>query len=254
VSAADLFGLENNMNKPIDASIQEADAMMQKEVGTTDFELTIYEPGDPSEERERVIRTAETNLGDLLCDALRDKYDTDAAVIGGGGIRSSIPAGPITYDSIFTVEPFGHEAIVCEISGQQLLDMLEWGSRGYPEEFGGFLQVSGITYEIHKSVPSSCSVTADGFFASVDGEYRVKNVKVNGEDLNLNRKYTLAGPDYTLVQHGNGYNMISEEEVTKATGELFTDIFIGYIRDTMKGKVSDDYSDPAGQGRIVIVD
>ena len=93
----------------------------------------------------RIIRNAETNLGDLCADAYRDQGDADVAFVNGGGIRVSIPAGDITLGDILQVHPFGNALCVVEATGQQILDALEWGARNVPGENGGFLQVSGLT-------------------------------------------------------------------------------------------------------------
>ena len=50
---------------------------------------------------------------------------------------------------------------IIEVTGQQVLDALEWGSSKLPGEFGGFMQVSGLTYEIDMSIPSSCTKTEE---------------------------------------------------------------------------------------------
>lgn len=52
--------------------------------------------------REKV-RAGETNLGDLLTDAMRDVSGADVALTNGGGIRASIKAGTVTKGDIITV-------------------------------------------------------------------------------------------------------------------------------------------------------
>ena len=72
---------------------------------------------------------------------------------------------------ILEVHPFGNALCVVEATGQQILDALEWGARNVPVENGGFLQVSGLTYEIHTYIESSCTADENGLFTGVDGEY-----------------------------------------------------------------------------------
>ena len=79
--------------------------------------------------------------------------------------------------------PFANMALVAEVTGQQILDVLEHGAMYYPGEYGSFIQVSGIEYTIDEGIPSSVKLDATGTFLGVDGEYRVKNVLINGEPL-----------------------------------------------------------------------
>jgi 2',3'-cyclic-nucleotide 2'-phosphodiesterase (5'-nucleotidase family) len=104
------------------------------------------------------------------------------------------------------------------ITGQQLLDALEWGVRcvGTGEECGGFLHVSGITYKVNTAWPSSVQADdKDVWIGGPTGGYRVSDVKVYNketgayEDLDLNASYNLAGYNYTLRDLGDGFNMFS---------------------------------------------
>ena len=99
------------------------------------------------------MRNAETNLGDLCADAYRILLGADIAFVNGGGVRDNIKVGDITYGDIIKVHPFGNEACLVEVTGQQIKDALELGSAAYPGESGGFLQVSGLTYTINADIP-----------------------------------------------------------------------------------------------------
>lgn len=72
-------------------------------------------------------------------------------------------------------------SVIMLLAGQQILDALEWGSSKLPGEFGGFMQVSGLTYEIDMSIPSPCTKDEEGMFSGINGERRVRNVMVGGE-------------------------------------------------------------------------
>ncbi|MBQ6059596.1 MAG: 5'-nucleotidase C-terminal domain-containing protein, partial [Clostridia bacterium] len=131
VSPNTLFGIQNEISGKIDAAMEELGQTLKTVVATTAVDLTINDPveTDTSGNPIRMIRRAETNLGDLCADAFRAKTGADIAVINGGGIRTSIPKGPITYEDINTVFPFGSMLSVVEVTGQQILDALEWTSR-----------------------------------------------------------------------------------------------------------------------------
>ena len=219
----------------------------------SDVELTINDPEAVDENGQpiRIIRNAETNLGDLCADAYRDQGDADVAFVNGGGIRVSIPAGDITLGDILQVHPFGNALCVVEATGQQILDALEWGARNVPGENGGFLQVSGLTYEIHTYIESSCTADENGLFTGVDGEYRVKNVKVAGEDLDLSKTYTVASHNYMLKDGGDGFTMFQGCNLLQDEIKLDNQVLIDYITGTLEGVVGEQYAEPYGEGRIV---
>lgn len=145
-----------------------------------------------------LVRSGETNLGDLCADAYRVMMDADVAIVNGGGIRANIYAGDVTYGDILEAHPFGNLLCVVEATGQQILDALEMGARAYPDITGGFQQVSGITFDLYGDIPSGVVLDENGMFVRVDGTYRVQNVQINGEPLELNKTYTLASHNYCL--------------------------------------------------------
>ncbi|MEG2480714.1 MAG: bifunctional UDP-sugar hydrolase/5'-nucleotidase [Clostridia bacterium] len=225
--------------------------LVNQVVAKSDVDLTIMEPG--SDPAVRLVRTAETNLGDLCADAYRAMSGADVAIVNGGGIRTNIKAGDVTFNDILKVHPFGNALCMVEASGQEILDALEMGARVVPEENGGFLQVSGMTYEIHTYVPSSVKLDDNGMFVSVDGDYRVKNVKVGDADLDLAKTYTLACHDYLLKNAGDGYTMFQDNPLLLDVIMLDNQVLINYITKSLGGVVGADYAEPYGQGRIVAV-
>lgn len=227
---------------------------MQQIVASSDTNLVINDPKyDDSDKSVRLIRITETNLGNLCTDAYKSITGADIAIVNGGGIRDSISAGDITYEDIIKVHPFGNYICMIEANGQQILNMLELGARNLPAEDGTFQQVSGITFDIDITVPSSVEIDENGMFVAVNGEYRVKNVKVNGEDLNLNKTYTLASNDYQLKEFGGGAIMFKECTMVLDNIILDNQCLIDYITDTLGGVISEKYSDPYGEGRINII-
>lgn len=216
-------------------------------LGTTPYLLTVNDPADG----KRRIRSGETNLGDLTADAYRVQLGADIGLSNGGGIRTDIKPGNITYNDTLAVFPFGNMGCVIEATGQKIKDALEMASRDYPEECGGFLQVSGLTYTIDTSVKSSVRLDDKGNFISVDGPYRVKDIMVNGGPIDLNRTYTVASHNYMLKSGGDGMTMFSGCNVIKDDVMVDVDVLSSYIR-SLGGAVTADYADSLGQGRIYI--
>lgn len=218
-------------------------------VAKTDVELTVNDP----ETGERAVRNSETNLGDLCADAYRAKTGADIGLINGGGVRANIAAGDITYGNIIDVQPFGNSLCVVEATGQQILDCLEMGAVHAPEENGGFMQVSGLSYTVNTYIPSSVTTDENGNFTGVDGEYRVKNVLVNGEPLDLEKVYTVASHNYLLLNGGDGMSMFKDCNMIAKEIALDNQALIDYITEDLGGTVGEEYSDPRGSGRIAVV-
>ncbi len=192
--------------------ITEIDEMLGEVIGHTDIVFDNYD------ETGRLVRKMETNTGDFAADALYYLFDNmgldvDVAIMNGGGVRNKAITGDISYKTCKEIHTFGNVACLQTITGQQLLDALEWGAKDVgTAENGGFLHVSGITYEIHPYIPSTVQKDSVGVWTGgPTGEYRVKNVKIlqDGEyvDLDLEAKYNLAGYNYTLRDLGDGFAM-----------------------------------------------
>ena len=253
-SAPELLGFRNEISDKVDAVLGELETQLKQVVANTAVELTISDPEavDASGNPIRMVRRAETNLGDLCADAILQQSGADAAVLGGGSIRISVPKGDITYRDILNVHPFGNQICVIEVTGQQILDGLEWGAAALPDEFGGFLQVAGMTYEIDLSVPSGCKVDENNMFVRVEGARRVKNVTIGGEPLEPEKTYKLAGLDYTLLANGDGYTAFDGAKVLQKDLKTDNQGLMDFVAENLGGKIGTEYADPYGQGRIVI--
>ena len=217
-------------------------------LGRTDVDLMDKDP----ETGLRAVRKAETNLGDLCADASRYMMDADIGFMNGGGIRAGIEAGDITYEDALSVFPYGNMICMAEVSGQKIKDALEMGVKNYPEESGGFIHVSGLTYTVDSSVPSSVVLDEKRNFVSVGGEYRVRDIYVGEEPLDVNRTYTLASHNYWLKSGGDGMSMLMGCPILKDETMVDVDTITSYISEYLGGTVGEEYKDPRGQGRITI--
>ena len=221
-------------------------------VAGSEVDLVVNDPKNG----KRLVRSQETNLGDLCADAYRTLLGADIAFVNGGGVRDNVSAGDITYGDIISVHPFGNAACLVEATGQQILDALELGARAAGAgESGGFLQVSGLTYDIDLRVPSSVVLDDKNMFVSVNGEYRVKNVKVAGEPLDLTKTYKLASHNYMLKSAGDGYTMFQKDKILQDEVMIDNQVLITYITEKLQGKIKADsiYADPYGAGRIRVI-
>lgn len=157
------------------------------------------------------VRTQETNLSDLILDAMLDATQADCAISNGGGIRDSIPAGQITMGHLLTVLPFGNLVTVIKVSGKDIRDALVYGTDAYPETAGKFPQVAGLTYKLVKN----------------GDKYEVQDIMVKGEALDESKEYRLATNDFMAVG-GDGYSMFEGKEQVQLEG-LIVDILKDFI-------------------------
>lgn len=237
----------------VDTYVKDVEAeysYLVKKVGESDFGLYIYNP----EDGKRLIRSQETNMGDFVTDAFRIGMDADVAFSNGGNIRADIAGGEITYLDVSNVLPWSDVVVKLEVTGQQLIDCLEMGARLWPEQCGGFIQTSGLTYDINTDVVPSVKVDENGMFVSVEGAYRVQNVKVGGQALDVKKTYTLAIDDcyYSDIYDGMTMFQGSKAIVGPEDGKIDVDLVISHL-ESMGGKVSEDYKDVNGQGRIKFI-
>ena len=217
-------------------------------IGQTSVDLTVNDPDTGL----RAIRSRETNLGDLTADAYRAVTGADVAFSNGGGIRSDIPAGQITYRDALNVFPFGNSVCMVEATGQQIKDALEMGVRNLPEETGGFQQVSGMSFTVDTSIPSGVELDEKGNFVRVNGSYRVQDLMIGGKPVDLSASYKVASHNYMLLSGGDGMTMFTGCSVLMRDITTDVDALYTYINQDLGGVIGEEYADPRGQGRITI--
>ena len=258
-----------------DAWMKKIDEQLGTVIGSTALTLDNY-----ASDETRLVRSQETNTGDFAADALYYLFDSmdmdvDVAIMNGGGVRNTAITGDISYQTCKSIHTFGNVACLQTITGQQLLDALEWGARtaGTGEECGGFLQVSGITYKIDTEWPDSTQKDDKGvWIGAPTGGYRVHDVKVYNketgawDDLDLTAKYNLAGYNYTLRDLGDGFSMfdgavnvldyVMEDYMVLAN---YVQAFEGGVVEATNSPLAAkypgftvDYSTVDGSGRIVM--
>ena len=258
-----------------DAWIADIDEQLGTVFGTSNVALGNYDA-----EGNRLVRSQETVTGDFCADALYFLFDdmgldVDVAIMNGGGIRNKADiSGDFSYKTAKEIHTFGNVACLQTITGQQLLDALEWGARsaGTGEECGGFLHVSGITYKVDTEWASSVQMDEKGvWIGAPTGGYRVHDVMVYNketneyEPLDLTANYNLAGYNYTLRDLGDGFNMFSgavnvldyvmEDYMVLANYvQAFENATVEATNSPLLAKYAGmklDYSTLAGSGRIV---
>ena len=232
---------------------------LNKPIGEISQTLSCYENGNPD---NRLVRNREANIGNWVTDAICYACkEADIAIINGGGVRNDVKKGVVKKLDFENLNTYDNKAIVCEATGQQIADILEWGSKETKKEyknkegeFGCFLQVSNLKYEIDTSVPSHVVLDEDGLFTNkVDGERRVKNIMIYNkstksyEPINLEKKYKVVSSDYVLLQKGDGQAVFNGCAGIKFIDNL-TDVYLKYFY-YLNGNF-DAYAEL--QGRIIV--
>ncbi|MBE6936351.1 MAG: LysM peptidoglycan-binding domain-containing protein [Ruminococcaceae bacterium] len=204
-----------------DAWIAEIEDRLGQVIGRAEITLDNFDA-----DGTRLVRRQSTNTGDFAADALYALFDemdmeVDLAVMNGGGVRNGTVTGDLTYLTCKEIHTFGNVACLLRVTGQQILDMLEWGSKGLnaegTAENGSLLHVSGARYTLDLSRPSTVqSDENDIWTGPPTGKYRVQDVWIYDRDsgeylpLDPDATYHLAGYNYTLRDLGGGFNMLKD--------------------------------------------
>lgn len=255
-----------------DEWISEIDEQLGTVIGYSEVTLDNFD-----KDGNRLVRTQSTNTGDFAADALYYLFDevgmdVDAAIMNGGGIRNKAITGEISYLTCKEIHTFGNVACLQTVTGQQILDALEWGARELsPDETienGGFLHVSGMKYTIDTTIPSTVQMDEKGvWIGGATGEYRVRDVQIWDREkqeyvaLDVTKKYNLAGYNYTLRDLGDGFAMFDDAvNVLDYVSEDYM-VLANYVQsfpvDEESGlptiTAESGYSDVNGSGRITIL-
>jgi len=167
----------------------------------------------------------ESNIGNFLADAMRSYAKSDVAFTNSGGIRKNLRAGPITVRDIWELAPFSDRLVVIELTGEELLNVLEKNCRKGID----LLQVSGVKY----------SYTLERPF----GE-RVIKVKVNNRDIIPNKNYKVVINDYILVQSKDFLGIPKQNLKYEFLPDLDREVFLREVK--RKGQINSKI-----EGRII---
>ena len=198
-------------------------------------------------------RNEETNLGDLITDALvwgagQQGETVDAAITNGGGIRATIEAGDITKKDINTVLPFGNTLSIIKITGAELLEVLEASTFCTPEAIGGFPQVSGIefTLDTTKAYDQGEEYPGTTYFAPKTIN-RVTISTVGGKAFDPAATYTIATNDF-MASGGDTYYCFVNATANYDLGLPMDEVVMDYVNTVLGGTVTaEKYGEPAGR-------
>lgn len=214
--------LASNPEAPdISGLVKQYQQRFSKEARNVLGRTTVQLQGD-----RHVVRTQESNFGNLLADLMRRRFQGDVALINGGQIRGSLQKGDITYGNILSVLPFNSSLVTVELPGQALWEALEHSVSRWPSHDGRFLQVSGLRATFHMNAPPGL---------------RLQEVMVGGRPLEKDKLYTVV-TDSFVADGGDGYRMFSRAANRVERQLLLRDLFHhalleGPVRATLEGRL-----------------
>lgn len=208
-------------------------------------------------------RTEETNLGDLITDAMvwsvvkeggieQLEPSQVVGITNGGGIRASISAGDVTMKDINTVLPFGNTVAVVYVTGEELLEVLEASTFCTPNPVGGYPQTSGITWTLDttKEFDQGEVYTLNGKEGSYFKPASIRRVtieKINGQDFDPTATYAVVTNNFCAAG-GDTYNAFARaynEGSGFDTGIPMDEAVMAYVKDVLNGSIT-DYAAPRG--------
>lgn len=233
------------------------------------------------------VRTRETNLGNLIGDAMLDygqtgfSQPTDFAVLNGGDIRQNIEEGPVTLADITAVLPFGNSIVQVKVTGAQIKEMFELSLRSAAQKDadgniilddakqpklganGGFLQVSSTIHIYYDSTKQGTLLPEDDENTTGQTQIgsRVLRIEIQNketgqfEPLKDSATYYMATNDF-LAAGGDGYSMLIGQ---KEEGASVDSVVIDYLKQmtaldtsrTTKALSLSQYENPFPEERII---
>lgn len=208
---------------------QRIDALRSRPVGTAAVNL---------EGSRALVRAQETNLGNLICDAMLWKTaaeGTQICITNGGGIRAGIPQGAINMGQVLEVLPFGNQLATFGLSGTDVVAALERGVSAVETGAGQFPQVGGLRFRYDPTKAAGSRVTS----------VEVKNADGTYGPIDANATYKLVSNDF-MRKGGDGYTMFAERAIDPYdAGAIMADAVAEYI--ALNSPVS-----PEVEGRITV--
>ena len=205
-------------------------------------------------------RDSETNLGDLITDAMLWKVLADAeitvakenvvAITNGGGIRASIGVGDVTKKDINTVLPFGNTLAVVYVKGSELLEALEASTFCTPKSIGGFPQVAGMQFTVatYEKYDANAEPYPGSTYYGPKTINRVTISSINGKEFDPEATYAVITNNF--VAGGDTYYAFAAATNQFDTGLPLDEVVMEYVTKELKGVIGETYAEPAG--RIVV--
>ena len=183
---------DEKTGKIVDSYFKVLEKKMKKIVGEVNIDLEC---------RFSKIRTEETNVGNWICDIVKEETKADIIMINSGTLRADciVPAGPYTIKDLISLLPMPDPLAIIELKGIDVMLALENSVSKYPRLEGRFSQVSGVAFEYNPNKKEGSRV--------VQG-----SVLVNGEAIDMKKIYSVCTKEY-LLKGKDGYTMFLNRKI-----------------------------------------
>eukprot|EP00798_Chlamydomonas_sp_ICE-L_P020484 gene20484-27272_t len=161
----------------IDGTIEEDPTIVDSFMGSLAGRMTevIGHTAIDIDGRFTTVRTRESNLGNFVCDIIKEATAADCVMINGGTFRSDTihPAGEFTLGDMVSILPMMDSTLVLEVTGAQLVQGLENSVCMYPKLEGRFAQVSVSLDNVPVPVPRKYKMATKTYVADGKDGYDV---------------------------------------------------------------------------------
>ena len=149
----------------------------------------------------RMVGSFETELGNYVCDVLKDSLGADAALLPASFFNSAMPNGVITLGDLFMLMPFDHYGVIVNLTGAELQQVMNEAANNLGKP--GFSQVSGVSFDLYGG--------------------KAYEVAISDQKIDPYGRYKLATSDY-LASGALGYATLGTVSDVQYSGRLIRDM------------------------------
>ncbi|WP_332037835.1 5'-nucleotidase [Salegentibacter sp.] len=178
-------------NQQADAELEEFIQPYRAHLNKTLDSSLAYNPKSMNKS-EGELNTA---IGNMMADIVMEQAnpvfksrtgkEIDLVLLNKGGIRSGLNKGKVNARSAYGLMPFENEIVIAELSGEKIMEMLEYLERAKTAH-----PVSGVQIEM-------------------DSDFKITSAKIQGDEIDTERTYFVATSDY-LQQGGDNMNFFKD--------------------------------------------
>jgi len=155
--------------------------------------------------------TGEMPMGMIIAESqLRMVPGAQVALMNKGGVRAGLDAGPVTWQELYTVQPFGNTLMKATLTGEELISALEHGMTSS----GATIQIAGMELTVDRTKPYGSRII----------EARL----ADGSPIQPDSSYVTVFNNF-IGSGGDGYDMLRDAEQSEDTGYLDLNALIQYL-------------------------
>ncbi|WBQ12991.1 5'-nucleotidase C-terminal domain-containing protein [Hyphomonadaceae bacterium BL14] len=154
---------------------------------------------------------------------LEREGSADIAIQNAGGVRTSIPAGPVTIADAFTVLPFANTLHVLTLSGAEIIETLEEAVAASASGGGAYPYAAGLRFAVNLSAEPGARISAVEVNSRLAGEWT---------PINPNAEYKVVTNSFT-AGGGDGYRVFARASAEGRATDTFAEYaqsFVNHVR------------------------